>query len=146
MAYDAIAEKTLVVSGLLGSSLLHDTWQWNGSQWEQVDDETPAGFGRTLVFHSGMGKFFYRFGTTDLTRAYYWEDGWHRIAPSPPLVRTKVAMAYDGARDKVVAFDGLVTDTWEWEDTPETGEHVLSVYAKDGCYNSGGDSIAVWLD
>ena len=135
MAYDT-ARRRIVLFGGGGDSVADDTWEWNGTSWHRVNLSGPRPSPRTdhaMAYDASRGRIVL-FGGFDslqhhrLDDTWEWDGAfWHRIAPrgSSPAPRSSHAMAYDGARSRVVLFGGTVSsggrgrsaDTWEWDGT-----------------------------
>ncbi len=131
MACDAAGGRAVLFAGHDGDSPLDDTWQWDGQAWRRAACDgpcPPARFGHAMaydaarkrvVLFAGRGPDFAEFSDT-------WEwDGsmWHEMEPAGevPKARAGHAMAYDGARGRVVLFGGQwgiareLDDLWEWD-------------------------------
>ena len=139
------------------SSILTDTWRWNGSSWLELNpaNNPPVGSqfglaqgpGNKLVLFGGFGAA----GTLSAPAGQTWEwDGtdWAPRSPgtSPPPRRAS-ALAFDGVRGKTVMFSGAAgdtnyasvgQDTWEWDGTtwadkspanPDTRMWAAAVYS-----------------
>jgi Galactose oxidase, central domain len=135
MVYDSNKKIILLVGGASGSlpnpTTIRDTWQWDGTSWEQVADTGPSSrFGHAMAYDSARQKTVLFGGTTGgETPSFYrdtWEwDGseWIQVADTGPIGRQSHAMAYDSARQKTVLFGGYTAipiatalpDTWEWD-------------------------------
>lgn len=130
MAYDPRREVVVLFGGHNGTPL-HDTWEWDGATWTEVDVDVPPP-GRWLhgaayldaiesvVVFGGRGT------TPDDRFADTWGfDGttWTKLAgaldPGPGALSEIRAVAWDSHRDKVVLFGGNYVDvfaqplTWE---------------------------------
>ncbi len=127
MAYDSGRGRTVIFGGDassgMGTSLLADTWEWDGAVWAAGAGGGPvarqyhamaydSAHQRVILFGGAGGG---NFGDT-------WEwngTGWNQRAGSGPGPRNSHAMAYDSARGRVVLFGGTngprLDDTWEWD-------------------------------
>jgi hypothetical protein len=139
MAYDGVRQRVLLYGGLLGEVDNHgtlrgtgDTWEWDGSDWTQIEDAGPGDrqshalaydeARQRVVLFGGAGSLF-----TDTMRRDTWEwDGnsWtHRTDLGPgPLIWH--AMGWGGSR--VILYGGLFSTptmtgsaagTWDWDGT-----------------------------
>ena len=137
LAYDRARDRVVLAGGFSNSGRFADTWVWDGTSWT---DMTPRGAGdsfparryhamaydsarRRVVLFGGEGRSGLLWDT--------WEwDGtsWTEVTPSVPTLspsgRAGPALAYDGARGRVVLFGGddstragRRSDTWEWDGT-----------------------------
>jgi pimeloyl-ACP methyl ester carboxylesterase len=127
MAYDAARGQVVLFGGNdaigLPSSLLNDTWVWDGTNWTQkspTNSPTPR-YGQALAFDSIRGQVVMFGGEDGSTPGDTWIwDGtnWTRKSPlNSPSPRSTTALAYDAARGEVVMFggngsSGLLNETW----------------------------------
>ncbi len=136
MAWDAAHNQVVLFGGKNNTTSLNDTWVWDGSNWTQMSPssspsprENPgvawdATHNRLVLFggetNDGQGNFTY-FNDT-----WVWDGAnWTQMSPSAsPSSRTQVGMAWDAARNQVVAFGGyfsdgfnstIYNDTWVWD-------------------------------
>ena len=130
MAWDAALQRIVLFGGAAGPDLFksarHDTWEWDGENWTQLDEGGPGWrvlfalasdtARKRLVLFGGIGSY-HDYGDT-------WEwDGseWTLQEESGPPARYGHAMAFDSVRQRVVLFGGGSTkgdvfrDTWEWD-------------------------------
>ena len=138
--YDPSAGTLLLFGGNaysgLSSQFVNDTWKFNGSRWTLLAPSTSPSprSGHTMAFDTARSSAVL-FGGQDrlsflvglLADTWLWHAGqWSQASPaaSPPP-RTGHAMAYDGARARVVLFGGLseagatqLDDTWLWMAPP----------------------------
>ena len=117
-----------------GTSVLDDTWEWNGSTWTQFMPAVrpPArwssylaavGTGRVLLAGGGAGF-------VELSDAWTWDGAsWQQLFPSVlPTARRLGGSAFDSQRGLFVAWSGAVTSfgpfgpyaspqgsTWIWD-------------------------------
>lgn len=111
----------------LTDTILADTWEWTGSQWQASAGTTSpiatcAGaiaFDSTrqrLLMHGGLiGNSIT--GSFASWRTWAWSGGrWSEVATGPSVERH--AMAYDSHRDRLVLFGGLSGDL-QWAATYE---------------------------
>ncbi len=130
MVYDSAHGQVVVfggTNGQVGSSLLNDTWTWDGSNWTQFKGSTPPGrmlagmaydsTQKKTVLFGGMPNF-----TSMLSDTWLWDgSSWTQITPpTSPSARHDHTMAYDSARGQTLLFGGNLTassstvsaDTW----------------------------------
>jgi hypothetical protein len=131
LVYDSRRGKMVLFGGIANNALLGDTWEWDGNTWMQASTSGPAArFLHTSAYDTASGKLLIFGGSTALApppqnglRGDTWEwngSAWRMAIASGPAPRDHVAMAYDGARKKVVLFGGSANenslgDTWEWD-------------------------------
>ncbi len=131
MAYDSAAGRQQVVlfGGYNGSTVVGDTWEWNGTNWTQKSPTAspPARFYHALAYDSARGRvvLFGGNSTVSSRAADTWEfDGttWtQKTTANAPPGRLYHALAFDSTRGRVVLFGGQSTvatyssDTWEWD-------------------------------
>lgn len=129
-----------------GSSLLGDTWAWNGSSWTKLSQSGPsARGGHQMVYDAARGEIVL-FGGHD---GAYRDDTWvwngtnwteKTGLTTKPGPRAWHAMAYDETRQVVVLFGGSNTtvggiylgDTWEWNGTSWTQPLVSGPSGREG--------------
>jgi len=125
MAYDSDRGK-IVLFGGFGSWYLGDTWEWDGTNWENVTPSvSPATrCGQDMAYDSARQRIVMFGGESSSFGALgdTWEfDGttWTLLAPAAsPSARWHHRMAYDSTRQKVLLFGGwgsAYQDTWEFD-------------------------------
>ncbi len=125
LAYDSTRKNVVLFGGIYNrSSLMQDTWTWDGHAWtQQHPAHSPSGrHGAALVDDPEMhavllfgGNQGGGAGEQDDTWAWNGVD-WTRQAPghSPPA-REGAAMSFDPVRHNVLLFGGMgLGDTWTW--------------------------------
>lgn len=126
MAYDEV-RKRVVLFGGQADSVLDDTWEFDGSTWQQRDlaIRPPARHEHAMVFDATLGKvvLFGGIGTSsELGDTWTYDGAWTEVqaqgdAPGP---RSSVAIGYDPARGAVVIFGasifGSTSETYELKD------------------------------
>src|ERR1051326_3485654 len=134
MAFDSTKGRTLLfggAGGTAGSSLLNDTWEWDGDNWTQVADIGPAARSDHASSYDSARKRIVLFG--GLSGGYFndtWEwDGveWTQIEDTGPSQRSGMAMCFDSKRALTVMFGGgagttQINDTWTWDGVSWTQE------------------------
>ncbi|HXI03308.1 MAG TPA: kelch repeat-containing protein [Candidatus Saccharimonadales bacterium] len=131
MVYDRARGVIVLFGGeaTLGSGLLNDTWEWDGTDWTQRIPQTrpPARYHHAMAYDDSRGRVVL-YGGEDPWGGYFadtWEwDGteWEeRTPPASPPARWGHAMAYDRSGGRTLLFGGvggdLYGDTWEWDGT-----------------------------
>src|SRR5262249_37338654 len=125
----------VVLFGGKAAEELGDTWEWDGTSWTQRTGSggPRARFGHAMVYDAARGKTLLIGGTgddLDAGRGDPWQwDGsaWSPLTPArAPSPRSRLAIAYDAVRERVVLFGGFsasgeyLGDTWEWDGTSWT--------------------------
>ena len=131
MCFDSVRNKTVVFGGYGGSAtgLLSDTWEWNGTSWNQVNLPGPLPAPRrdhAMVFDAARGVVV-MFGGRDWNSVSggTWEYAgthWYQVttASEPPFV-VDHSMVYHAGRQRVVAYSGedlqgqRYDDTWTYD-------------------------------
>ncbi len=126
MAYDSARSKTVLFGGSNGTTVMSDTWEFDGASWTQVATTGPGPryrFG--MAYDSARSKtvLFGGYDASDTAQGDTWEwDGaaWTQVATTGPSPRGFTAMAYDASRGRTVLYggagtSGLLSDTWEWD-------------------------------
>ncbi len=133
MAYDTVRQRVVLFGGY-GTSVLNDTWEWDGTTWMQRTPATspPARSNHDMVYDATRQRIVLFGGYDDKNDNFNdtWEwDGaiWTQITSSTsPPARYDHAMAYDAARQHIILFGGNINtyrhlnDTWEWDGTTWT--------------------------
>jgi Divergent InlB B-repeat domain/Galactose oxidase, central domain/Kelch motif len=129
MAYDSARQETVLFGGQSISSILSDTWVWNGSTWTQKSPAVspPAREAYAMAYDAARQKvvlFGGASGASTLSDTWVWDGNtatWTHMTPatSPPA-RAWHSMAYDAARQQVVLFGGesgntVFSETWVWD-------------------------------
>ena len=164
MAYDPNSGQVVLFGGLNnngnGTSLLGDTWTWNGTTWTpQTPATSPqARFYATMAYDPSSGQVVL-FGGETVNSDFYVGDTWtwngstwtpQNPATSPPS-RGTAMMAYNVTSGQVLLFGGdgngtgfpFLNDTWTWSGAtwtqlsratspPSTGQAVMAYDANSG--------------
>jgi hypothetical protein len=174
LSYDPSAAQVVLFGGALlevdvpedDAPRLDDTWLWDGSTWrEQRPAVAPTArldarmcqdvlLGASLLF-GGAERDADFFALAERSDTWRWDGrAWQQLSPllSPPK-RSKHAMVFDEARQRVVLFGGETTDddgvqsklsdTWEWDGTswsevkpavspPPRADHAMAFDAERG--------------
>ncbi len=111
----------------LAGATFGDTWEWDGTDWTQVEDTGPAGrSGHALAYDSNRSRIVLFGGAVSdgTPKGDTWEwDGasWTQVEDVGPDARTDVRIAFDATALKCVLFGGLGAanalrgDTWLWD-------------------------------
>ncbi len=127
--HDVARGLTLRFGGSVGTTFFNDTWQFDGTAWQQLSPAiSPSVRGRPATAYDPTRREIVLFGgvTTGgsmLNDTWTWDGAtWTQRFPSTsPSLRSGAAMAFDPRRQKVVLFGGWVpsaldiNDTWEWD-------------------------------
>ena len=130
LAFDSARGRTVLFGGFDEAGWRQDTWEWDGTRWEQKTPSSAipgARRGHALAYDALRGRVVLFGGASDVSRYQdTWEwDGtqWVEVTPagSSPAERSYHAMAYDSGRGRIVLFGGFgaarFQDTWEWDGT-----------------------------
>ncbi len=129
MVHDSVRGVSVLfggASGPGGDPLYDDTWEWDGTEWTEIEVIGPsarrwpamafdAARGVTVLF-GGEGV-----GRIDLGDTWEWDGvNWVQAATTGPLPRNRHGMTYDSDRGVVLLFGGfdgqdVLGDTWEWD-------------------------------
>lgn len=132
LAHDVARGRTVLFGGLSTgyngdeSSLLGDTWEWDGCAWIEIDVDGPSSRqGHTMVYDDALGVVLLFGGNGGgngggSSNELWQYDGasWELVSSGGPPPRWKHGMAYDSDRDVVVVFggeSGSKDDLWEWD-------------------------------
>jgi hypothetical protein len=132
VVFDSERGKAVLFGGYDGA-IKEDTWEWDGASWAKKTPGDPEGDGNpsaryyyAMAYDESRGKAVV-FGGLDSSyspKEETWEwDGasWAKKTPGDPegdgnpSARWGCAMAYDGAREKLVLFGGYDGTYWNWE-------------------------------
>lgn len=110
-----------------GSTVLGDTWAWDGSSWAKEAQSGPsARDGHRMVYACGEVLLFGGHDGSNRNDLWAWNGAtWTVILPDDPGAtdrpspRNWYGWAHDVGRDKLVLFGGStpghLDDTWEWD-------------------------------
>ena len=132
-AYDSGRQVAVLFGGdNTGYSRLNDTWEYDGTDWQQADPvQSPAGrvnIDQALVYDSSRQRtvLFGGLGGSEYLNDTWEYDGttWLLVSPgASPAERDSHAMAFDSDREVTVMFGGYgdsvpcLDDTWEYNGT-----------------------------
>src|SRR6266496_5298421 len=133
MVYDSLRDRVVLFGGesLVNAAIVYgDTWEWNGEEWMQEEDQGPnARLGHAMIYDVER-KQTILFGGADAHQYYgdTWAwDGqrWKLLADFGPSARNWHAMAYDSNTKQTILFGGTylaagaprpaLADTWGWD-------------------------------
>ncbi|MCA8970585.1 MAG: hypothetical protein KDC95_12400, partial [Planctomycetes bacterium] len=114
MAYDAARQRVVLFGGAgSGGNLLRDTWEWDGSNWTQIQPPSSPSprAGHTMAYDPTMRRVLL-YGGYDARGAWYsdtWEwdgtDWTERTSPrSPKLVVKRGSMSFDRRSGEILLF------------------------------------------
>jgi len=130
-AYDASRQRVVHYGGMntsLTPAVGRDTWEWNGSLWEEVENIGPVSrYGHAMT---GTDAATLLFGGAELETpppellgdSWTWDgDHWHQRQDMGPSPRWLAGVSWDAARTRGVLFGGAtfspnptyLGDTWE---------------------------------
>lgn len=124
MAWDSGRGKVVLFGGDGEAGSSADTWELEGTLWEQL---TPASHpnpkrGHVMAYDSRRARTVLFGGELYQDETWTWDGTtWVLAATTGPSARTKAAMAYDSRRGVAVLFGGVgsngfeLADTWEWD-------------------------------
>jgi hypothetical protein len=140
MAFDARRGKTILYGGFTVDGAEEDTWEFDGTSWEQISPSDPEGDGNPGALLEGQMAFDTTRGVvllfggrliSDAQDDLWAYDGtsWELLVPTDPegdgnpSDRDEGQMAFDRSRGVAVLFGGRddagtkLTDVWEWDGT-----------------------------
>ncbi len=113
MAYDEDNDEVILFGGtqIAPSTIVGDTWTWNGSGWTRECETGACGptprTGHRLVYDQNTRRviLFGGFNTSDLDDTWEWDGSqWTQIPGTAIGGASSHAMAYDAARNRVTAI------------------------------------------
>ena len=165
MVYDSVRHVVVLFGGYSGNSAnlyLNDTWEFNGTNWQQVTTpQPPSGRNHHAMVYDSQRGVVVLFGgrsAADPQLDDTWEYNgatWTQVSPAQsPGGRESHAMAYDGERHITVLFGGTANgsaplgDTWEYNGTnwipANTVFHPSARFAFPMVYDSSRDKILLY--
>ena len=132
MVYDPVRHVTVLFGGYSGNPsnlYLNDTWEYNGTNWTQVNPpQSPPGRNHHAMVYDSQRRVVVLFGgrsAADPQLDDTWEYNgltWTQVnTPQAPAGRENHALAYDSQRHITVLFGGTsngsdpLGDTWEYD-------------------------------
>ena len=119
MAHDAGNGYVVLFSGgdgKPGSTARLETWAWDGSLWNQLDDQGAGGGFGAMAWNGAEDRvLLYPDPVEHRARTFAWQgERWVEVAHlGPDTPGPETAMAFDGER--VVLFVSGLTQTWVWD-------------------------------
>ena len=126
MAYDSARGRVVLFGGTGPNGLMADTWEWDGSSWNQMPAKGPAA--RTfaaMAYDSRIGRVVMYGGNSEaaggfLSDTWLWDGAsWQLSDAKSAGPRQGHAMAYDNVRHLTVLYGGVTADGAELDDTWE---------------------------
>jgi hypothetical protein len=129
LAYDSGRRRTVLFGGMTGGTNptpLGDTWEWDGSAWNQVATQTsPVPRSRHALAYDAVRRCTVLFGgmsSSILGDTWEWDGAtWREVNVSGPTPRYSHVLAWHEDRQRVVLQGGFragcnaESDTWEWD-------------------------------
>jgi len=120
---------------MVGGGYMSDTWEWDGSSWNQVSSSGPSPRRQHAMAYDSQRGVVVLFGGHGLGGGGLmylgdtWEwngSSWSQVSSGGPSARDAHAMAYDSQRGVTVLLGGgqiqgqsqvttSFSDTWEWD-------------------------------
>ena len=157
MAHDASTGTVVLFGGFGASSLLNDTWTWDGTTWtQQHPASSPSIRGYAAAAYDAATGTVVLFGGehpdgADFRDTWTWDGTtWTQQQPATsPRARQNAAIADDVATGTVVLFGGFnsrvspnyLSDTWTWDGTTWTKQHP-AVHPSARDYAAMADDVA----
>ncbi len=127
MVYDSARNEAVIFGGYHRtgslSSLLSDTWRWNGTAWTQAfpAQSPPRRSNAGAAFDVARAEMIVFGGEASQRDTWRWNGTTWTQASTPvaPEARGGVTLCWDGARQETIAFGGFAgpsssNDTWRW--------------------------------
>jgi uncharacterized protein (TIGR03437 family) len=133
IAYDSVHHQVVLFGGQQPTTVLNDTWTWDGTTWTQrfPTNSPSARFCQSMAFDSDHGVVVLFGGMGDgsqnggfLNDTWTWDGAnWTQQPQQPvysaPSPRCPSGMAYDSVHHQTVMFggagEGAFNDTWLWD-------------------------------
>jgi hypothetical protein len=123
-----VRQRTILFGGLSGSTLMQDTWEWDGLQWTQLSNSGPSKRELHSLSYDQIGNKVYLFGGFQSSKYLddLWEfDGsnWKLNDAIAPEARIESSFTYEPHLNQSILFGGLTEaglplgDTWAWDGT-----------------------------
>mgnify|MGYP002623849382 CR=1 FL=1 len=165
MVYDAARDRVVLFGGSIGNhvvpgNLLGDTWEWDGSNWQQMSPATsPSPRTWHAMAYDERRQVVVLFGgATPAENNETWEwngSNWTRRTPATsPSIRRGAAMAYDRVTQTIILFGGYadylpfpgaLAETWSWDGTnwSQLSPSTSPPPAEDHCMATSPDGTGV---
>ena len=155
MAFDPTRGVIVMFGGRNASGLLADTWEWDGSDWQQVVTNQVTGRRHFAMGYDPLAGVVVRYGGAAPTGTG--STTWHydpatatwsaAVTNSPPGFRRYDAFAWSSAVGRLVLFGGYSStggyrgDTWTYDAATTTWTQVATTGpAPRGSYALAGDA------
>jgi cysteine-rich repeat protein len=157
MAYDAARGRIVLYGGMScgwgGCAYFNDTWEWDGSTWQDVTPAVSPPGARALTYDATRERTVLVGGADGQTITWEWDgSSWVDKSGSrpPPLGDGgDAALSYDPVRGRTLLFGGrwgiLPIDTWEFDGTEwrEVGSHKTVRYSHAYAYDASAGRVVV---
>ncbi len=132
MAYNPSSANMVLFGGFDATTVLKDTWTWNGTTWTKLSPATSptARYLASMAYDTATSTMVLFGGGTlvsNYSDTWTWNGTtWTKQSPATsPSARNGAAMAYDAATGTMVLFGGdastgALGDTWTWNGTTWT--------------------------
>jgi hypothetical protein len=123
LAWDPVANATLLYGGVLANGWTDETWHWDGTDWVmRTPNLTPSIRGIAKVATDLHRRRVILFGGSDSdSSTWEWDGiGWQSLQLPGPSARSSQVMAYDTAHRETLLFGGgdpnlgWLNDTWSY--------------------------------
>jgi hypothetical protein len=156
IAYDPIRKKVVLFGGREAGDkwVLDDTWEFDGSEWNQIFSKGPTGRSGAVMVYDSRRKQIVLFGGNPVIAKekdyngvmWSWDgNNWSPMNSDVPLIFNS-CMAYNTKENFILRFGGWtgekrVNDTWIYKDhewkklhlkiTPPPRNHSIMIYNSD---------------
>jgi hypothetical protein len=160
LAYDAARARIVLHGGAQGTSgnhkIFQDTWEWNGTEWQQIDDTGPVRSYPGMVFDTSKNCLWLFGGMANLDPETplgdTWElsdTSWTKRQDMGPTPTANPKMVYAGSRTILFGGDELDQpgDTWEWNGILWTKRQNMGPIMRGGhalAYDSDRDRVVLF--
>lgn len=121
MTFDSQRGRIVMFGGfeVVNNLLLAETWEHDGSQWQQLSPATVPEAARRagLCFDSVRGVSVLLLGLGLVAKTYEWNGSdWTLRQSGGPLVANGAVLAFDAVRQRTVLYGGdAQNEVWEWD-------------------------------
>jgi hypothetical protein len=123
MAYDGDHARVFLFGGSSRTTLLADSWTWDGAGWKRVATSGPSPRSDAAFAYDPMTRTALLFGGRDasgraLSDSWRWDgSSWRRLDASGPAARQGATLVYSPSRSCMlllggVGADGVRSDMW----------------------------------
>jgi hypothetical protein len=119
MAYDPLRQRTVMFGGNTGTTVLGDTWEWDGATWSPVSTTGPSARDRHAMCYDPLTqRVMLEGGSVGGNETWLWNGGtWSRTTNGP--TRASHAIAWHPATNMVIMYGGSGAGTsqtaWGWD-------------------------------